>query len=131
MRRMVFWSIIVILTAFLVSNSFGQLIDYNKRLRRMGLRPGAPQQNTSLAPPGTIDLRVSDPPVNKENKRYDINNDNKLQTAEVKIYLRDVLDEVNRRGSYEVNTEALKMYDTNKDRVITKTEAVAIEKDVR
>ena len=45
--------------------------------------------------------------------------------------LNDALAAVNKNGSTQVNSEILKKYDKNKDGMISKSEAKAIEADIR
>ncbi len=60
-------------------------------------------------------------------RRYDINRDGILQTAETKIFLRDVIDVIEAKGGYTINSDILKEYDKNKDGVISKIELPEIK----
>jgi len=78
--------------------------------------------------------QATPPKVNGEiEKRYDINRDKILQSAEIKILLRDVVDEVTENKAYFYNTAdsaLLKEYDKNKDGIIDNIEIKIIEQDL-
>jgi hypothetical protein len=101
---------------------FAGLIDYDRRNRR-----------SATAGEDAPEWWKTEPDVkNKLERRYDTNRDGKLQTAEVKILLRDVVDEIETKGRYSVySTDVLREYDKNRDRVIDKTEVEGIIKHVR
>ena len=62
---------------------------------------------------------------------YDSNRDGKLQTAEVKIMLRDFIDVVYEKNGAMYKSPILKEYDKNKDGLINKYEAEVIDAQVR
>ena len=121
-----------------VGNSFAGLIDYNRlqkqgkalptggRAKAKAAAPTAPTQDTR---PGW--MKTEPKVTSKVEQPYDSNNDGKLQTAEVKIFLRDVLDQINEKGGYTINSDILKEYDKNKDGVISRYEAQDITNTVR
>lgn len=115
-------SLVVLLLLGVFEPVSAGLIDYDRRSRRLGTsKEDAPE------------WWKAEPDVkNKLERRYDINRDGKLQTAEVKILLRDVVDEIQEKGRYSVySSDILKEYDKNRDRVIDKTEVEGIIKHVR
>ena len=129
----------IILMAFVVglcSEASAGLINYDRLKKRSG---GAPAEQPARkgykkeVQGSRRDWMKTEPAVkNNVERRYDINRDGKLQTAEVKILLRDVVDEVESKGRYSVyNSDVLVEYDTNKDRIINSFEADEIRKDVR
>lgn len=67
----------------------------------------------------------------KTEKKYDVNRDGRLQKYETKIYLRDVLDTVDEKGGYTLDSDVLKEYDKNKDGFISRLEAIEIKNQVR
>ncbi len=74
---------------------------------------------------------ITEPTVKDPVERlYDINRDSKLQTAEVKTFLRDVLEEIESKNGYLVDSDILKEYDKNKDGIISKYESDDIRKQV-
>lgn len=69
--------------------------------------------------------------TSKTEKRYDINRDEILQTSETKIFLRDVIKEVVEKSSYNVSESVLlKVYDKNKDGIISNLDIEEIKKDL-
>ena len=74
----------------------------------------------------------TEPKVTIEEERvYDSNRDGKLQTAEVKIMLRDFIDVVYEKNGAMYKSPILKEYDKNKDGLINKYEAEVIDAQVR
>ena len=86
-------------------------------------------------PPANVSLPFwmqTEPQVKtKKEEMYDSNRDGKLQKAEVKIFLRDVIDEANQKGGYQIDSPILKEYDKSGDNIISKYEAQEISKVVR
>ena len=116
---------------------FAGLIDYD-RLRRIQERRrlsaiASQEQVQKKAEDDTVpEWMIEEPKVtNKIEDAYDVNRDGKLQSAEVKILLRDVLDQVKEKGGFTLNMGVLKEYDKNKDGFISRLEAEEIIKDVR
>jgi hypothetical protein len=91
------------------------------------VKPAAAQEIVVAGPNWMITVPVAQ---NDVEKGYDINSDGKLQTAEVKIYLRDVVDEVDTKGFKAVDSGVLKEYDRNQDGLISAAEADKIREDV-
>lgn len=86
-------------------------------------------------PSGPVPFWKANPPkvAGEVEKRYDINRDRILQSAEVKTLLRDVIEEVDVNKSYLYNvadSAVLKEYDKNKDGIIDNIEVKVIESDV-
>lgn len=69
-------------------------------------------------------------PQNDEERRYDINEDGLLQTAEVKVYLRAIIRRVAERAYVNATTDILREYDKNKDGVINSYEVDLIKEHV-
>jgi len=108
--------------------SFAGLIDYERlrRLREKG-QTLTPQQEKEMYPSWVVgEPRVKD----VAERRYDINRDGLLQSAETKTFLRDVLDEVESKNGYLVNSDILKEYDKNKDGIINRFESETIRQQV-
>lgn len=119
---------IIIFSAGMCLEVSAGLINYDRRQKRLG------DEGTQTG--AMVEMRDwmrREPRVtNRVEERYDINRDGKLQTAEVKIFLRDVIDEVQDKGRYSaLNSDVLKEYDKNKDKMINKYELTEIIKDVR
>ena len=111
-----------------VSLAEAGLINYERRSRMLkgggGAAPAAGQEENLPQWMKTM------PPVNnRTERRYDVNRDGYLQTAEVKIFLRDVVDQVEQRGGVEVISDILKEYDKNRDGIINRYEVTDIKKD--
>ena len=64
-------------------------------------------------------------------QKYDVNRDGKLQTAEVKTFLRDVEVIVAAKGGYTVDSDVLKEYDKNRDGVINRYEVSVLKEHSR
>ncbi len=101
-----------------------QLINYGRRAGS----PAPRNVNDETAPKWAKELPKV---VNSSERRYDINRDGLLQSAEVKVMLRDVIETVEERGSVIVYSDILKDYDANKDRYITPAELDKIREDVK
>lgn len=110
-----------------VSSAQAGLINYDRRNRMLKESTGNP-----VAPEESLPLWMQKlPPVNnRTERRYDINRDGYLQTAEVKIMLRDVIETVEEKGGAEVISDILKEYDKNRDGVINRYELAEIKRDV-
>ena len=108
------------------------LIDYerlNKIRARKATQPKTPPKAPEEEKPKWV---VTEPVVKSDiEKKYDVNRDGKLQLAEVKIYLRDILDVIDEKGGITINSEILKEYDKNRDGVISKYESGKIKDLVR
>jgi len=122
------WIVLVCLLSLIVlfEPVSAQLINYGRRNRFIRMT-GADQTEESL-PSWAKELPE---PKNAEERRYDINRDGKLQSAEVKVYLRDVLERVERRGYVSVTTDVLREYDKNKDGMINMSEIDLIKEHVK
>lgn len=108
--------------------SFAGLINYERR-NRAAVRKAAQENQESEDALLPLWMKGEPKVTGTRDKRYDINRDGILQTAETKILLRDVVDEVKDKGGITVDCDVLKEYDKNKDGVITKFEAETISKD--
>lgn len=116
---------------FILSLMFCQFAHAQLLKRRPGGAPAPVAQPTSQGgSSGPAWTREWPEVKNQDEDRYDINRDGKLQTAEVKIYLRDVITEVMDKGSFNVNSNVVRAYDKNKDGVISKYEVEQIRQDV-
>lgn len=67
---------------------------------------------------------------NEAQEKNDMNGDGQLQPFETKIYLRDIIDEVQATGGSVADTDILKSYDGNGDGRIDETELARILEDV-
>jgi len=143
MKRIIVVALAVFFTLAIAQYSQAGLINYDRRLKREGIavpaaaaKPEVKSKTAKSAPAQELVVQGPDwmltVPIAKSaaEKGYDINGDGKLQAAEVKIYLRDVVDEVNSSGVKTVDSGILKGYDRNQDGVINATEAAKIIADV-
>ncbi len=127
---------LVLASVFAVSLAQAGLINHERRNRNAGGAAAntgtgkpAPAPKAAAAMPSWKTI----PPVaaSKVEQRYDTNRDGKLQTAEMKILLRDVVDNVEAKGSYTVNAAAVKIYDKNSDGIISRNEIDDIKRDTQ
>ena len=110
----------------IASSSYAQLINYGRRNRFVGNRNAS--ENEEDLPAWALEL----PKVKtREERRYDINRDGKLQSAEVKVFLRDVIERVEKRSYVNVTSDILRGYDMNKDGVINTYELDKIKEHVQ
>ncbi len=102
-----------------------QLVNYERRAKR--------QQIKAFAATGSVPAWVMNAPKvsSPDEKRYDVNNDGKLQTFEIKTFLRDTLDIVDQKGGVTINSDILKEYDKNHDGFISREEAKVVRQQVR
>ncbi len=105
-----------------------QLINYGRRNQIVDGNPEPAKVNDETIPKWAKELPKV---VNSSERRYDINRDGLLQSAEVKVMLRDVMEAVETKGSVAVYSDILKDYDKNKDRYITPAELDKIREDTR
>jgi len=124
MRRMLKLFICLSFMALVFINvAYAGLINY-ERLNRNRNRSGVQAQRP--LPSWAREL----PKVRyRSEKRYDVNRDGILQTAETKVYLQDVINEIDRKGGYRVDSGILQAYDKNNDGVISKAEVDDIRRD--
>lgn len=110
-----------------VDQGFAGLIDYKRRL----LKRGGAVTNDETTP--AIPNWVTTPPIvkSKTEQKYDINRDGKLQTAETTVFFRDVLDIIEEKGGYTIDSDLLKPFDKNKDGVISRKEATPLQEQIR
>ena len=126
-------------TSFMISDAMAGLINYNRaQKRKTGGGAAAPARPAAAAPaPAPKPAQDTRPMWMRQvqnastatEKKYDVNRDGLLQTAEVKIYLRDVAQVVEAKGGYTVDSEVLRDYDKNRDGVITRYELADIRTD--
>lgn len=107
-----------------IGTAFSGLIDYERlnriKAQRQGQNlPGKDGKEKDLPKWMKVEPKVS----SKVERAYDVNRDGKLQTAEVKIFLREVLADIDEKGGYTVDSDILKEYDKNRDGVISRYEA--------
>ncbi len=141
MRRISIMTVICFFLASLViQQCWAGLIDHERLNRRRGLplsneKAQAAKAKAAEVPEAKMELPkwITEPPVVKgsTDRKYDVNNDGKLQKSEVTILLRDVLDIVEEKGGYQVDSDMLKEYDKNRDGLLTKVEAIQIREHVR
>jgi hypothetical protein len=117
------------------------LINYDRLKKRGsgggggGYRRAAQPAQPAAAPAQPVAPRpswtIQSPKVSNDvERKYDTNRDGVLQVAEVKIFLRDVLDVINAKGGYTINSDILKGYDRNKDGIISREEMSEIRNNV-
>ncbi len=135
-RQVVFAVILLWLSSgFLLA----QLIDYSRleQIRRQRHQAQEEAERTGRRPQGKEESEYPEwliiPPrvKNSTERRYDVNRDGRLQSAEVKVYLRNVLDQINRNGGMLIDSDVLSEYDKNRDGIIDREEAQEIRKLVR
>jgi len=115
------------MTLLILDSGYAGLIDYKRLQRAAGNAAAGDQAQPAI--PGWV---TSAPIVkSKIEQKYDTNRDGKLQTAEVTIFLRDVLDIIEEKGGYTIDSDILKPYDKNKDGVISRKEATTLQEQVR
>ncbi|MFA5088226.1 MAG: hypothetical protein WC552_04250 [Candidatus Omnitrophota bacterium] len=107
------------------------LINYQRRLKKAQAAAGGAKGSASeeRIAKWMVELPRVSSAVNRDLRKYDVNRDGVLQTAEIKIYLRDVIDGVVSKGGYTVDSEVLREYDKNKDGVINSYEVAEVRKD--
>ena len=100
-------------------------------------KPAAPARPPAPAAPAApaVDtrpmwMRQAQSAATATEKRYDLNRDGVLQTAEAKIFLRDVIQVVDSKGGYTVDSDLLREYDKNRDGLISRTEIIDVKADV-
>ena len=135
MERTIGFIGVLILAAVLAFDAgYAQLIDYERLERRK-----TEKRSLFAQPPPAVSSMGEDVPewiketpavTNQVEQRYDSNRDGKLQSFEVRIFLRDVLDTIDAKGGYTVNSDILKEYDINRDGIISVTEAKKIREDI-
>ena len=126
-KRTFFFIVCVAITLIVLNISYAGLINYERREK---VRTAAGQAKTQGPP--LAQWMIELPLVkNDYEKKYDSNRDGKLQTAEVKIFLRDIIDVIDNKGGFTVNSDILKEYDKNKDGLISREEGKLIKEHVR
>lgn len=119
----------VVIIFLILGHCHAGLIDY----RRLQQNAEQQQAEDPDAPQPTIPSWVTTTPMvkSKTEQKYDTNRDGKLQTAETTIFLRDVLDIIDDKGGYPIDSDILKPYDKNKDGIINRFEAKVLSGEVR
>lgn len=135
-QRLAVWIAVLAVILIVASHSFAQLINYdrlNKARAQKGLAPiPVPGKTTDVSqPPEPFWAKGDTKVTTKEEQAYDVNNDGKLQKAEVKIFLRDNLDEIDKKGGVTVSSPILKAYDKSGDGIVSRLEAEKIRQEVR
>ena len=112
------------------------LINYERRnkskpaaARTTGAYPSRPAVTTPVEPTMAAWLKTPPGVKNAAEKAYDVNRDGKLQSAEIKIYLRDVIKVIESKGGFTINSDVLKEYDKNRDGVISRFELPDLKRD--
>jgi hypothetical protein len=112
------------------------LINYERRnkstpaaARKTGAYPSRPTAAAPVEVPMAAWLKTPPGVKNAAEKAYDVNRDGKLQSAEVKIYLRDVIKVIESKGGFTINSDVLKEYDKNRDGVISRFELPDLKRD--
>jgi hypothetical protein len=123
-----------------VQTAEAQLINYKRRGQQpqnvqedQKRKPSvSPSANKSAASEKQLPawMKILPPAKSKEEVRYDVNRDGQLQSAEVKILLRDIVDMVEKKGGVKIESEVLKEYDQDKNGLIDRKEIEHIRNDV-
>lgn len=134
-KKILILTLAIFLLAIL-NNSWAGLIDPNKPRKTNASiykkKPAGQALEKREAEKPLPSWLKSEPKVTTDaEKTYDINRDGKMQSSEVKIFLRDVVDEAQEKGGYRFDSPVLKEYDKNGDSVISRYEAEEINKLVR
>ena len=117
MKKIALISLLAATLLFFAIQSFAGLINY-ERLRRFKERQDAGEKDLRFKDVAVPDWVDNLPRAKTEQeKRYDINKDGILQIAETKIFLRDVLNVVDQKGGYTLDSDILKEYDKNRDSI--------------
>ncbi|MDD3375622.1 MAG: hypothetical protein PHY73_07885 [Candidatus Omnitrophica bacterium] len=112
-------------------DSFAGLIDWERRNRYLKERQQESGAEVTVGEEALPKWMKQEPRVTtREEKRYDSNRDGRFQPAESKVYLRRIVQIVDRGGKVIAQSEILKEYDKNKDGVITSFELKEIKEDV-
>lgn len=119
-----------VLSVFVSQSVSAQMINYNrgKGQTTTSARPAARARASQTNVPQWA--RVAPEVKTWGERRYDRNRDGRLEQAEVKAFLRNVVNEVARRGAYQIDTDFLREYDKNNDGYISRYEAQAVERDI-
>jgi hypothetical protein len=133
-------SLILLILLVAVPIAEAQLINYQRRNEQLQDARQSRQSTTtttqssekSVKPAKQLPMwmRVIPPAKTKEEVRYDVNRDGQLQSAEVKILLRDTVNMVESKGAVKIESEVLKEYDEDKDGLIERREVDRIKSDV-
>lgn len=127
MKKALFATITLALIGMTVVSGHAQLINYGRRSKF--LRSTNPNMSDEDAIPQWA--KELPEPQNAEEESFDINRDGKLQSAEVKVYLRGIMKRVEARSYVNVTTDILREYDKNKDGVINVSELALMREHVK
>lgn len=136
MIKKILFLVVLVVVALFATESFAQMINYDRLNKRRGTTPPTPPKTGTLqaqSSQATLPTWLVTPPkvTSKIEESYDINRDKKLQSSEIKMFLRDVVDEINDKGGYTVNSDLLKQFDKNKDGIVSRLELPELQKLVR
>jgi hypothetical protein len=113
---------------FLATISRAGLINYQRRNNVLSLTAKTKAEREAIWAAWMREL----PKVqNSAERRYDVNRDGVLQTAEVKIFLRDVIAEVEDKGGLLITSDILDEYDKDGDSIIERQELELIRSHVK
>ena len=130
MKKAVYSGLIAVLCSVTCAQmAAAQLIDYNRRNKTQQAAPAAKAPTVRMQPETTAAATTK--VLTRQERRYDLNGDGVLQSDEVIMLLKDVVDGVEKDGRYVVNSDVLKQYDSNDDGYISKYEAAAIMKVIK
>ncbi len=133
-KKFVFVFLSAVLSLSFAGSACAGLINYERVNRIKAGRP-ASSPTATAAEKASADLpgwmKTMPNAVSAAEKTFDVNRDGKLQTAEVKVYLRDVLDTIKEKGGYTIDSDVLKEYDRNRDGVISRYESGALSEFTR
>lgn len=107
------------------------LINYGRRNNPGAPAPARGGAQAKAVAPAAVPAWMKTPPgvKNAAEKVYDVNRDGKLQPAEVKIYLRSVIETIESKGGFTINSDVLREYDKNRDGVISRYELPDLKRD--
>lgn len=109
------------------SQTDAQLINYGRRNKF--LRATNPDMTEEESIPQWARELVE--PQSTEERRFDTNRDGRLQSAEVKVYLRGIIEQVEDRGYVSAVTDLLREYDRNRDGMINASELERMKEHVK
>ena len=132
MKKVILFLAVLLMTAWVITPSHAQLINHKRRAEQAAggaaTKPGAKDAAVPAAPSW---MQNAPRVTSKDEEKYDINRDGILQSAEVKILLRDIIQTVDAKGGMTITSGVAKLYDKNSDGLINRYEVADIKTDVQ
>lgn len=131
-KSMKLLSVFLILLFVGMNAAYAGLVNYERRNRYLKQSAQVQAGETVVEGEETdlpLWMKVIPRVKNRTERKYDVNRDGKLQTAEVKIFLRDVIEIIEAKGGHTINSDILKEYDKNRDGVISRFELKEVVRD--